>query len=573
MKKKSFVRNIMIYMAVLMTVLSLVLVVYTVMSFQTMRREVLSYSESLLDIYGKDLEYRISGMDTMLKNMIYQNNNLELLKSRDESVRYFASIELKKSMKELLKYDNSVDMLIVADGAYDIVLNYENTSVSYQDSNSIRAYVHAFLEQDYHLARWQFAVIGEEDYLCKLYLYNERVIGLFTRKSNLMRDTFADEGISRTFAIVDSDGLIRAYTGELAENAVYLADIATEYSYVSEKTLAEGDLTLVCLTEKISIFGQVRSGMLILLVMLLLSFLSGILIAWFTRREILYPMKDMTAGMKLIGKGDYEHRITGQYDNEEFELLKDTFNQLMDEIIGLKIRNYEKLIALKDTQLRCIRLQLKPHFFLNALTTISSLSSRSENRQIQIYIDTLCKNIRYMFRSGFHTVPIVEEILHVENYFEMQELKYPDCVFHYINLPEELEQWKIPQMLIHTFVENIFKYAVDVDAVLTVLISVKLTEHAGEEMLLLTIEDDGPGYPAEVLAYLKSDREEASQDASQDAAEEGYRTGLRSMKRMMALMYDREDLFHVENIFYENNRIPHGCLNKLYIPRAARNEL
>lgn len=93
------------------------------------------------------------------------------------------------------------------------------------------------------------------------------------------------------------------------------------------------------------------------------------------------------------------------------------------------------------------RLQIRPHFFLNAMTTISSLSQREKNREIQRYIDALSKNIRYMFQSGLHTVTLGEEIRHIENYFEMQELNYPDCVFYYIDIPKELEMWKIPQML------------------------------------------------------------------------------------------------------------------------------
>ena len=53
-------------------------------------------------------------------------------------------------------------------------------------------------------------------------------------------------------------------------------------------------------------------------------------------------------------------------------------------------------------------------------------------------MDALSRNIRYMFKSGLHTVPVEEEIRHIENYFEMQECKYPGCIFHFIDLPQAL---------------------------------------------------------------------------------------------------------------------------------------
>ena len=61
-------------------------------------------------------------------------------------------------------------------------------------------------------------------------------------------------------------------------------------------------------------------------------------------------------------------------------------------------------------ELRSIKLQIRPHFFLNALTTISSLSRQKKFSEINNYITSLSKNIRYMFRAGFHTVSVKEEV-------------------------------------------------------------------------------------------------------------------------------------------------------------------
>jgi sensor histidine kinase YesM len=262
--------------------------------------------------------------------------------------------------------------------------------------------------------------------------------------------------------------------------------------------------------------------------------------------------------MNRIDQGEVTFRIEEKYGTREFTHLKNTFNALMDEIVNLKIQAYEKVIELKDAELTNIRLQLRPHFFLNSITTIMSLSTKGKNKQIKEYVESLSKNIRYMFKARMHTVPIREEILHVENYIEMQEFKYPNCIFHYVELPTELEEWQIPQMLIQTFIENEYKYAVSVDTPLTILIRISKDEHKGENMLLIEIEDDGLGYPIDVLAYMNGNGKRQEND--------GNRIGLWSIKNMMELMYERKELISLSNIE------PHGCLNKIWVPEKPVHE-
>ena len=239
-------------------------------------------------------------------------------------------------------------------------------------------------------------------------------------------------------------------------------------------------------------------------------------------------------------------------------MFKNTFNKLMDEIVGLRIKSYEKQISLQETELKCVRLQIRPHFFLNALTTISSLSMQARNQEITQYIDSLSKNIRYMFKSGLHTVPLTEEIQHVENYFEMQELKYPGCVFYSVELEPETENWMIPQMIIHTVIENEYKYAVSVGSMLMILIKAEIVTRGGERMLCLQIEDDGQGYPEDIIQQFHEGKGTDSQ---------GTRVGLWSLRRMMELMYEREELFDISNVE------PHGCMNVFYIPERAIQEI
>ena len=242
----------------------------------------------------------------------------------------------------------------------------------------------------------------------------------------------------------------------------------------------------------------------------------------------------------------------------EFRTLVDAFNRLVDEIVNLKIQYYEKQLALLDTEQKYIRLQIKPHFFLNAMSTIVGLSRVGKNDEIATYIGALSKNIRYMFSSGLHTVPLQEEIRHVENYFAVQELRYPDGVLYFVDMDDEVRDWPVPQMLIHTLVENEYKYAVSPGRQTMVLIKLKKAQWQGEEMLLIQVEDDGKGFPAAVLASINGDEAAPAGD--------GTRVGLYSIRRLLELMYDRKGLFVLSNVE------PHGAMNQVYIPARPVNE-
>ena len=77
-------------------------------------------------------------------------------------------------------------------------------------------------------------------------------------------------------------------------------------------------------------------------------------------------------------------------------------------------------------------------------------------------------------------------------------------------------------------------------------------------MLKITIEDDGKGYPPEVLEAMNS------KDAHPSA--DGNRVGLWSIRRVLELMYERQGLAQFSNI------TPHGCMNTIYVPRKPLHE-
>lgn len=562
MKKKSLIERTIFLIIIQCILLLVVFVTYLVISYRTAADSLEQSMHNLMQIYGKELDGKIENADMLLERLIYKNTDYDMLQSADSNDRYYASVKVKDFIEEQTAYDYYIDAVVVAESEYELCLDYENRDMSLENREALREFTIAASKQERAKAQWQIAQIGQKNYIYKMNVWQGKAVGIFVSVNRFMENASKSDFEKMSLLLTDSEDTVWGIFGnpmDHAECGMKWEKHAGDKMRGTQYSLADGRLNVYAYISTSEIVGQIRLNMVLMMSVILILAAFSVLVINYLRKEMLVPMSHMQKSMEEMGDGDYSLRITEEYENKEFTLLKDTFNHLMDEIVGLKIQSYEKQIDLQETELKCVKLQIRPHFFLNAMTTISSLSQQAKNREIQQYIAALSKNIRYMFRSGLHTVTLGEEIRHVENYFEMQELKYPNCVFYFSDIPKELEDWKIPQMLIHTIIENEYKYAVSVDHVLTILIKASMTDKDGEQMLLLEIEDDGAGYPEAFLEEFGA--EESTVTGT------GERVGLHSVKRMMELMYERKGLFVVENI------VPHGCKNTFYVPKNAVQEL
>ena len=552
--KRSFVRKTVMLLTVHISILLFVLIAYILNSYQNAVDGVEQSAGNFIGLYGNELENKLENGDRVLEQLVYDNTEYIMLQSDNESDRYYASMHLRELLEDNMSNDRYIDLAVVAEANYDSYVCVTKNGVSYKIKEKAREFVMEQVNKMQLDAVWSYISFDDKTYLYKMYVWHGRCAGVFIELDNFMSSKSMDDAQGMQIVLEDNEGNIIGQTGEVyAEPSHYANRYVTK-----EYTLAEGMYLLKTYTSMGEFVGQLTAGGIIVLVIIAVSLGFGVVLMRTIKKDVLEPTKNIQRNMECIKAGDYNHRIEENYQTVEFESMKYSFNKMMDEIVGLKIAGYEKQIELSESELKSIRLTLKPHFFLNALTTISSLSMQGKNDEIKLYIDALSKNVRYMFKSGFHTVELSEELRHVENYFEMQELKYPGCVFHFVSMEEGHEEWKIPQMLLHTIIENEYKYAVSMDSMLSIFIKIFTKQVEGEEMLCIEIEDDGKGYPEQIIRDF-TDKDIQSKD--------GSRVGLWSLKKMLVIMYERQGLFTISNI------APHGCMNRFLIPKKAVHEV
>lgn len=117
----------------------------------------------------------------------------------------------------------------------------------------------------------------------------------------------------------------------------------------------------------------------------------------------------------------------------------------------LKIENLE---AQKQSLLR----QVQPHFLFNALSTLKSLIHENQS-SAETYTVKLSNFLRYSFLSeSAGLVSLEKELEFVQNYIELQSIRFEDSFQYDVTIPEEAMTYQLPIFALQTLVENIFKH-------------------------------------------------------------------------------------------------------------------
>jgi sensor histidine kinase YesM len=110
------------------------------------------------------------------------------------------------------------------------------------------------------------------------------------------------------------------------------------------------------------------------------------------------------------------------------------------------------------TELDFLRTQIHPHFLFNTLNNLYSLTARKSDRAPEVVLK-LSDLMSYMlYESGAPTVDLDKEIAHLENYIELEKLRYGSRLTLCFEKKGATGAVTIPPMLLITFVENSFKH-------------------------------------------------------------------------------------------------------------------
>jgi two-component system LytT family sensor kinase len=163
---------------------------------------------------------------------------------------------------------------------------------------------------------------------------------------------------------------------------------------------------------------------------------------------------------------EFEHQhgtapeILGAFPLIMVSAIASTYGLLL-EFLAQESRKEEQESEQMKAELSFLRSQISPHFIFNILNSIVYLIRTKASEQAEDVTMRLSSLMRYMLYDSDQTmVPLANEIAYVENYIDLQKMRFDGNIDFSVQVLGDGAGHMIEPMLLIPFVENAVKHGV-----------------------------------------------------------------------------------------------------------------
>ena len=372
--------------------------------------------------------------------------------------------------------------------------------------------------EDTSYSQWSFIHDGVEDYVYSRYSKNGITMGCVIRMETLFSmlhvNSLGYEGIPY---ILDEEGRL-IISGEDKDKVTF--DEAGEMvlprsEHFSKRKVYSFPITgliggfrrfYILVAPNGGILERIMSLQAALVILTAGIILGSALLVRAYYNRLLLPMKQFVGSLKNT---EEEQWINENGDNNilELEMASKEFKGLLRKIKALKIGIYEKELEKQKTELETMQMQIRPHFYLNCLNLIHGMADMGQRQEIIGLTKMLSDYMRYVMRDAHAMTTLEDEVSFVRNYVQIQQIRYGKEAFSFeVIMDQGMEEYKVPAMLIHNFVENAVVHTVSLDSYVEITLYVVLERYEDGKYLYLCISDTGGGFPEKILEAARSEK-------------------------------------------------------------------
>jgi sensor histidine kinase YesM len=169
------------------------------------------------------------------------------------------------------------------------------------------------------------------------------------------------------------------------------------------------------------------------------------------------------------------------------------FNHYSENLIKQKDVELSHLKELQAaTELSSLHAQINPHFLYNALNSIASLAHINADKTEKMAL-SLSDLFRYSInRKGEKMSTIKEEVEMVENYLEIEKIRFEDRLEFSVNVEASILETNIPRFILQPLIENAVKHGT---SNIEGKGNINLTITKNNNNLIISVSDNGPHFP------------------------------------------------------------------------------
>jgi two-component system sensor histidine kinase YesM len=523
---------------------------------QQSKRYLLDTAKLYIDRINHDFSYinRYMGWtlasDENIKKIEMENTTyLELEKTRKELFRRFS--ELQKNYGQeynfflYLKKNNLFSNFAPMNLNYPEYLELKGKILSYIEDENL-------YEKSY--SNWSLILIKDKYFAINIVPYNERYLIALISADDLIRPlqnlNLGEHGfVSLVGEHGESVSSPLSGTGNLLQKDAFLSIPAVSRTNINEQ-FSKASFSVRMVIE----FGAFEKIMIAQFLMILLAVMIAstmCIIMLYMKRRVLNPIQIFSDNLAYISQGSEVIDLKSS-KIIELEQANKQFMNLIEQIKKFKIDLYEQELEKQRIQLDFMKLQIKPHFFLNCLTNIYSMAQMQMYKEIEHISISTSKYFRYIFQHGQNFVSLEDEIEHIRIFLDIQKHRYRNALSYHIERQDDTDGVIIPPLVLQTFIENSVKYAVSRTNEIQIVLTVDRQFVFEDNMIVIRISDNGPGFKSHVLEKLTNEQPLDQTD--------GTHIGIMNTLQRLEILYHKK-----AKVRFSNMEDGGACVT-LYIP-------
>lgn len=420
------------------------------------------------------------------------------------------------------------------------------------------------MEKDYYHSKWYQEILASRDFEM-VQLYKNEV---FPKGTIIMGRVFPSANGKSVLVVVCNESVLRQIS---EDGQMFIIDENGNTLYGEREELSEEEKKEICarkngilsqknrddtyvfgtlkinnwkIVEKISfndfeLLYQKNTIYLFMLLVIIITLVS--ILVFYLDRKFLKPLTTLSEIMQYSAEEEFKLPQRDCLREDEIGTLYRGYEKMMKEIHMLIQEKYVSEIKYLNSKLQSLMSQINAHFIFNTLENISSLAYLEENAQIATISKSLGDMLRYSIDYEKDEEKLKTEILHIEQYIKIQEIRFGNHIFLEKKIEKGLEETKVLKFMLQPIVENSIEHGL---AGIDLPWIIRLSAYKDRGGVTVTVCDNGIGMSEAVVENVRK-KIHAYDELSSDSRYVSI--GLSNIHKRIQLLYHDPYGLDIEN--------------------------
>lgn len=268
-----------------------------------------------------------------------------------------------------------------------------------------------------------------------------------------------------------------------------------------------------------------RSILIIGVLIVICFFISSLL-----AKHMVSDLEKLRGNMEQIENGNMKITVNSTSEDEVGTLVRG-FGNMINQINSLIEDVYKSKIIQKDYEMKALQAQINPHFLYNSLSLINWMAIEADKKDISRITLSLSSFYRTALNKGKSILFVKEEILNMKSYLDIQLMMHDYEFDVYINIDNEILEYKILNLLLQPLIENAIDHGIDLKR--DGRGKITITGCLEDKNIILIIDDNGVGIEKDKIDNILTENSK------------GY--GVRNVNERIKLYYGPEYEIKIES--------------------------